>query len=319
MIKTILLILLVAAVLGAVGILVAAVLLMSIATKPRCYDAKRSLRQVTEQGLLGEFDSLEKEEIQIPSYDGYVLNGLYLPAKEESNKYVVITHGITDTCYGSSKYANFYHRLGFHVVMYDLRNHGSNVKTYTSMGVRECKDLRAVIGYVRERFGAGNFSDVLEGNSEDISQEISVGIHGESLGSATSILCLDDNLNLAFCVADCGYSDLIKLMRHLVKNEYHVPDFFVPLGDKLVKLFYGYSFSEIRPIDNLKNNHTPILFMHGADDTYVPTYMSQDMYEANAGYKEICLFEGAKHAKSIASDPEKYFEVLRGFLGKVYD
>jgi len=307
MIKMILLILLALVVFGALGIFVAAVLLMSIATKPRCYDAKRSIRQVTEQGLLGEFDSLEKEEIQIPSFDNYVLNGLYLPAKEESNKYVVITHGIMDTCYGSSKYANLYHRLGFHVVMYDMRNHGVNVKTYTSMGVRECKDLRAVIGYVRERFGAEN------------SQEISVGIHGESLGSATSILCLDDNLNLAFCVADCGYSDLIQLMRHLVKNEYHVPDFFVPLGDKLVKLFYWYSFSEIRPIDNLKNNHTPILFMHGADDTYVPTYMSQEMYEANAGYKEICLFEGAKHAKSIASNPEKYFEVLREFLGRVYD
>lgn len=305
MIKMILLILLALVVLGALGIFAAAVLLMSIATKPRCYDAKRSIRQVTEQGLLGEFDSLEKEEIQIPSYDNYVLNGLYLPAKEESNKYVVITHGIMDTCYGSSKYANLYHRLGFHVVMYDMRNHGVNVKTYTSMGVRECKDLRAVIAYVRERFGAEN------------SQEISVGIHGESLGSATSILCLDDNLELAFCVADCGYSDLIQLMRHLVKNEYHVPDFFVPLGDKLVKLFYGYSFSEIRPIDNLKNNHTPILFMHGAEDTYVPTYMSQDMYEANAGYKEICLFEGAKHAKSIASDPKKYFEVLREFVGKV--
>lgn len=306
MIKTVMLILLALVVFGALGIFAAAVLLMSIATKPRCYDAKRSIRQVTEQGLLGEFDSLEKEEIQIPSYDNYVLNGLYLPAKEESNKYVVITHGIMDTCYGSSKYANLYHRLGFHVVMYDMRNHGVNVKTYTSMGVRECKDLRAVIGYVRERFGRGEVD------------EISVGIHGESLGSATSILCLDDNLNLAFCVADCGYSDLIELMRHLVKNEYHVPDFFVPLGDKLVKLFYGYSFSEIRPIDNLKNNYTPILFMHGAEDTYVPTYMSQDMYEANAGYKEICLFEGAKHAKSIASNPEKYFEVLREFLGRVY-
>ena len=305
MIKMILLILLALVVLGALGIFAAAVLLMRIATKPRCYDAKRSIRQVTEQGLLGEFDSLEKEEIQIPSYDNYVLNGLYLPAKEESNKYVVITHGIMDTCYGSSKYANLYHRLGFHVVMYDMRNHGVNVKTYTSMGMRECKDLRAVIGYARERFGRGEVD------------RISVGIHGESLGCATSILCLDDSLKLAFCVADCGFSDLIELMRHLIRNEYHMPDFFVSLGDKLVKLFYGFSFSEIRPIDNLKNNHAPILFMHGGNDTYVPTYMSRDMYEANAGYKEICIFEGAKHAKSITSDPVKYFEMLRDFLARV--
>lgn len=309
-------VLLAVVIIGALGIFAAAFVLMRIAAKPRRYSAGRSLKQVKEQGLYGEFDSLFKEEIQIPSYDKYVLHGLYLPAKEESNRYVVITHGIMDTCYGSVKYANMYHRLGFHVVMYDLRNHGANGRTYTSMGVRECKDLRAVIEYVRERFGAGDSQP--EKSSKEDSGNISIGIHGESLGSATSILCLNNDLKLAFCVADCGYSDFIALTKHLVKNEYHVPDFFVPLGDKIVKFFYGYSFSEIRPIDNLKNNHTPILFIHGAADTYIPPYMSQDMYDANAGYKEICFFEGAKHAKSAASDPKRYFEVLRGFLERVF-
>lgn len=283
------------------GILAAAILLMRIAAKPRRYKRERSARYVREQGLYGEFDALEKKELQIPSYDGYTLHGFYLPAKEESDRYVIITHGIMDTCYGSIRYANMYHRLGFHVLMYDLRNHGENQKTYTTMGIRECRDLRAVAAYTRQRFG----------------EDIVLGIHGESLGSSTSILCLDDGLKLAFCVADCGYSDLIDLMTYLVKEVYHVPAFFVPLGNRLVKLFYHYSFSDIRPIDNLRQNHTPILFIHGGADTYIPPWMSQKMYEVNAGYKEIYICPGAWHACSVSRNPKKYYEVLEGFLKRV--
>ena len=127
------------------GILTTAVLLMRIAAKPKRSGIARSIRYVKEQGLYGEFDDLEKEEIVIPSHDQYELHGFYIPAKKDGNRYVVITHGITDTCYGSIRYANFYHRLGCHVVIYDLRNHGVNKKTYTTMGIRESGDLRAVI------------------------------------------------------------------------------------------------------------------------------------------------------------------------------
>lgn len=287
--------------LAAVGIFALAVVLMRIAAKPKRSDIPRSIEYVKRQGLYGEFDDLEKEEIVIPSFDTYELHGFYIPAEKDSNRYVVITHGITDTCYGSVRYANFYHRLGYHVVMYDLRNHGVNKKTYTTMGIRESKDLRTVIAYVRKRFG----------------ESIQLGIHGESLGSATSLLCLDDELKLSFCVADCGYSDLIELMTYLVNGVYHVPAFFIPIGNLLVKLFYHYSFSEIKPIENVKKNHTPILFIHGAADTYIPCHMSQDMYEVNPGYKEIYLFEGAEHAMSIAKDPKRYYAVLEAFLERV--
>lgn len=287
--------------LAVVGILALATVLMRIAAKPHRSDIPRSIQYVKNQGLYGEFDGLKKEEIVIPSFDGYELHGFYIPAEKDSNRYVAITHGITDTCYGSVRYANFYHRLGYHVVMYDLRNHGINKKTYTTMGIRECRDLREVIGYMRKRFGGS----------------IELGIHGESLGSATSLLCLDDGLRLSFCVADCGYSDLWALMTYLVKGVYHVPAFFIPIGNLLVKLFYHYSFSEIKPIENVKKNHTPILFMHGEADTYIPCSMSQEMYEVNPGYKEIHLFAGAEHAMSIAKDPKRYYRVLKEFLEKV--
>lgn len=288
-------------VLGMGGIIVwTTFLLMSKATKPKCATKEQCIEYVRKHNLYGEYDTLEKEEILISSFDGYELHGYYHPCRD-SKRYVIITHGITDSCFGSIRYVNIYHQLGFHVITYDLRNHGRNVKTYTSMGVRESKDLRAVIAFARMRFG----------------EEIVLGLHGESLGTATSVLALRDDLKLAFCVADCGYSDMIKLMNYLVKKVYHVPGFFVALGNKLVKLCYGYSFDEISPEDNLKNNHTPILFVHGSEDAYIPSWMSEEMFELNPGYKKIEIFEGAAHAQSLASNPAKYLEMLRQFLGEL--
>lgn len=286
--------------LGAAAVLAAAVVLMRIAAKPRRSTVEKSIQYVKDGGLYGDFDELEKEELLIPSYDRYELHGFYLPC-EGSDKYVIITHGITDTCYGSVRYANLYHKLGLNVVIYDLRNHGRNRPDYTTMGIRESKDLQAVIGCIRERFG----------------KDIKLGIHGESLGSATSILSLYNGLGLSFCVADCGYSDLIKLMNYLTKEIYRVPSFFIRLGSMLGKLIYHYSFYDIRPIDNLKENTTPLLFVHGTADTYIPPHMSQDMYDAAECYKEIEFFEGAKHAQSIESNPQKYYEMLERFLKNI--
>lgn len=287
--------------LALIGILAVATVLMRIAAKPKRSTMEASVNYVRDAGVYGGFDEIEKEAVSISSFDGYLLNGFFIPAKEQSDRYVIISHGITDTLYGSVKYANIYHRLGFHVLIYHLRNHGSNKETYTTMGIRESKDLSQIILYMRKRFG----------------ENIRLGIHGESLGSATSIMCLKENQSLAFCVADCGFSKLVSLMKYLVKAEYHVPSWLIPIGNFLAMLLYHYSFYTICPIDSLWENQVPIMFIHGNADTFIPPFMSQEMYDANRGYKEIHFFPDAKHAGSLASAPEKYEEVLKAFLKKV--
>ncbi len=303
MIKIILILVGAALLLGLAVLVYAAYVMTKRATKPGRRTDEQILNRLKRKRLYGDYDSLEKEFVRIPSFDGYELRGIYLSADKESRRFVITSHGIMDNLHGGIKYALLYHKLGFNVIMYDLRNHGMNKETYSTMGIRESKDLREVIGYVRKRFG----------------EDVIVGIHGESLGCATSILCLDDSLKLAFCVADCGFSNLYQLIRHLMKTEYHVPSFFLHIGNVIVKLIYRFSFSQNRPIDVLKNNHTPILFVHGENDTFIPTQMSRDMYEANAGYKEIYIARSAEHAASIDVNPGKYYEVLKNFIQKVCD
>ena len=52
-----------------------------------------------------------------------------------------------------SKPASVFRRVGYNCVIYDDRRHGENEKTVTTFGLKESKDLLAVIRDTRERFG----------------------------------------------------------------------------------------------------------------------------------------------------------------------
>ena len=77
----------------------------------------------------GDYDNYEKEEWNIKSFDGYFLHGILI--KNNSNKYVIVTHGYTYNMLGSIKYANIYYKLGYNVYIYDLRHFGKNQKLHS--------------------------------------------------------------------------------------------------------------------------------------------------------------------------------------------
>ena len=94
----------------------------------------------------------------------------------------------------------------------------------------------------------------------------------------------------------------------------HVPGFLVDLASVFVRLRFGCSFSQMRPIESLNENTVPILFIHGADDHFIAPEHSKRMKEAAKGYAELHLIPGAGHAKSILTDPKAYREYVANFL-----
>jgi fermentation-respiration switch protein FrsA (DUF1100 family) len=78
------------------------------------------------------------------------------------------------------------------------------------------------------------------------------------------------------------------------------------------------SFGQISPIRDIATLSTPILFMHGAEDDYIPPHMSQELYAAKqVGPKDIYLAPGAAHAEALWSDREAYEQKLGAFLQEV--
>ncbi len=246
---------------------------------------------------LGFYDALEKTDYTVESDDGYTLHAQFLRNPKNTSRCVLISHGYTDNRFGALKYARMYLEMGFNVIVYDLRGHGLNAPTFCTYTVRERKDLLRMILDSRARYPEMTL----------------LGIHGESLGAATSVAVLEEKPPVDFVVADCPFCDIVPVLKNGLKGM-RLPAFLVHAASVCARIRYGVSFKMMRPIDCLKGNTVPILFIHGADDTFIPPEHSKRLKAASAGHAEMRLIPGAGHAMSVLTDPEAYAGYVRAFL-----
>lgn len=128
-----------------------------------------------EHGLWGDSDSYEKEAYSVSGLDGYKLNCSLIRAEsDDSDKFVIISHGFRSNMNGAMKYVDVYRSLGYSCIIYDVRAHGENEDAICSLGNFESEDLYLLIADTYERYGG----------------DISLGLHGESMGSAISLSVL---------------------------------------------------------------------------------------------------------------------------------
>ncbi|MBR7040939.1 MAG: alpha/beta hydrolase [Clostridia bacterium] len=246
------------------------------------------------------YEGLDRSDYTVTGFEGYELHAELLKNPEPSSKYVILSHGYTDNRIGSLKYARIYLELGFNCIIYDLRGHGENAAAFTTYGIREGMDLECLVDDTVSRYG-------------DMTV---LGLHGESLGSAASITALKYKPAADFVVADCGFSDIEGVFKEGFRSA-HVPTWPVDIASAAGKLRYGYSLKEMRPVDALDENEIPILFIHGADDTFILPKNSEEMAKRTKGYKELYIVPGAGHAESVLEAPEEYKEHVAAFLKRL--
>lgn len=278
--------------------------LTNIVIYPTVRNPQHTYEKEIEQGgfIEEEFNKLEREEITIKSPFGYDLKGMYFPGKN-SNKTVIICHGIKCNLYNSVKYMKIFMDKGFNAVIYDHRNHGNSGGENTTFGYYEKQDLKVVSDWVFQRNGDDSI----------------VGIHGESMGAGTILQNSAMDKRIAFYVADCPYSSMKDILQFRLKEDYKLPSFpFIPVASLISKLRVGLFFSQVCPIKNIENVETPILFIHGMEDEYIPKEMSIDMYiNKKRGIKDLYIAPNADHAESYIKNKKQYKEHIYKFLEKI--
>ena len=285
------------------GVLIFLYKLAAFVAKPAYHSVADTKRLMKEQGYWRDYDELKKEEWRFSSYDGYILHATYIPAAEESRRYVIISHGYTCNRMGSLKYMHLFRGLGFNCLIYDNRSHGQNRRGICTMGKRESSDLLALIRHIYQRFG----------------DDIFLGLHGESMGAALQLMALREKPKLQFIVNDCGFARLMDVITHNIGTTLHLPRWLCYPASVASLCYFGFSYSELNPIDALKENRVPICFIHGEKDDFIPSSHSRQMYEATKGYRELHLFPKAAHAQSIDSDEARYRQIVRDFLETCID
>lgn len=278
--------------------------LAEIIIHPKRYSTEQTYSIERDTGKLVEdiFTQLPQEEVWIPSPYGYLLYGLYFPL-EGAKKTVVICHGFTYTLFGSVKYMDIFRKRGFNILLYDHRYHGRSGGKNCTFGYYEKNDLKVVVDWVYQHCG-----DTCE-----------VGIHGESMGAGIALQYAAIDERPRWLIADCGFSDLKKLLRIRLKMDYHLPSFpFLALADWFCRLQTGACMNQISPLATIDQVHIPILFIHGDCDRYIPKEMSMDMYARKPGDKAIYIAPEAGHADSYWKNRIAYDKIVGDFIQKYH-
>ncbi|OLN23520.1 hypothetical protein BTO30_04815 [Domibacillus antri] len=249
------------------------------------------------------YEQLPKEEVWVTAADGIRLKTVFIEPNP-GNPYVIFCHGVAEHKINSFKYMNLFLKRGFNAILYDHRRHGESEGTVTSYGHFEKMDLKAVIDELIRREG----------------DDVRFGIHGESMGAATLLLyagTVEDRAD--FYVADCPFSDFRKQLQHQMKREIGIaPRFLMTLAEWAVWLRGRYKLKELSPLEAVKRIQKPVLFIHSRDDDFILPDMTEALFEAKQGPKELYIAPNGVHAQSYNENPEQYEKAVEDFLRK-YD
>ena len=251
------------------------------------------------------FIHTHKQKWTMESASGhYRLVADYIPAAHRTTKNVVILHGFMGKKERMGEYAALFHQLGYNVLLPDARAHGQSQGKYIGYGWPERYDVRKWTNKLIAKNGADS----------------QVVIYGTSMGGATTMMTSGIKMprQVKAFVEDCGYTSLNDELHYEAHHMYHLPN---GLSWVLIKTMSGinrtqngFFTGEASSVTSLHHNHRPMLFIQGSNDTFGPTKMVYQNYQASRGPKQLLVVKGAKHAASYAHAPQQYQRHVERFL-----
>ena len=250
------------------------------------------------------------QDIIMPSRFGYSLIGTFIPNPQATDKTLIFLHGFSESRLAGLSYLNIYLNAGYNLLLVDSRAHGESGGESVTWGVYEKYDVDQWVDWLRHRYPAGT-----------------IGIHGISMGAATALLHAglnESNKRVAFYVADSSYADFESLLAAQMNQRLHLPgnippQLLLPYANAVAYLRSRFTFGDASPIRVVQQVTTPVLYIHGEADRLVPASMSQQLFSATKGQRQIQLFPRADHVSSIFTDRSRYRTVVQGFARSIQE
>lgn len=247
----------------------------------------------------------EKSPVVISSIDGLSLVANVYETTEtmESHRWVLLLHGYGGAKENLEDIGQRYSEKGYRVVAPDMRAHGESGGEYVGMGWLDKSDVLQWLQWIL---------------TED--SEAEIVLHGVSMGAATVMMTAGEEelpAQVIAAVEDCGYTSVWDIFASELDARFNLPPFPVLYSARLVgRLRAGYDIREASALEQLKKSKLPMLFIHGAEDDFVPTDMIYSLYDTAVCEKEMIIIEGAGHSEARTADPEKYYKTVFEFLEK---
>lgn len=251
-------------------------------------------------------DSIQRDSTLLDTFitnsRGLKMHAYYMPAPKATPNTAIIIHGYG--CHGQTMLHigyMYHHDLGYNILLPDLHAHGLSEGESIQMGWLDRLDVEEWLPVADSIFG---------GSTEMV-------LHGISMGAATTMMTSGDALPpyVHAFVEDCGYTSAWDEFSSEMKKQFHLPAFpILHATSWLCQQRYGWTFQEASALDQVAKCTLPMLFIHGDEDTYVPTRMVYQLYEAKPEPKSMWIAPHSRHALSYQDHPNEYTRQVREFL-----
>lgn len=241
---------------------------------------------------------------ELTASDGIRIAGWYVPAADGAGPKgatVVLAHG-----YGSNKsdmlaWAEPLHDR-YNLVLFDFRNHGQSSGDQTTVGVREARDLQAVVDWV-----------------ESAKQPTAIALLGVSMGGATAIVEAASDERVSAVILDSIHATLANALQARLERAGYplsLPGAWSILLGGLLRT--GEDMSSADPVQAIERyGERPVLIVTGGHDDAVGPHDAQDLLAAarsGGAQAELKVCDAAGHAEAIEACSTQYAEWVLDFL-----
>jgi fermentation-respiration switch protein FrsA (DUF1100 family) len=232
------------------------------------------------------------------------LSGWFL-AYAGSHRAIILVHGFgrggCRTCGFHARFGELgvaLQQRGFNVLLFDVRGHGHSSDGRYTFGLQEKDDVEGAVDWLLQHgFRPGM-----------------IGVLGESMGGAASILAAAEEPAVGALVTDSAFADLERVLRVEFPKQSGLPSWFLPGAYLMGRLIIGADLRTARPVDLIGHiAPRPVLLIHGTADEVVPLEHLHLLAQADPS-ADVWIVVGAPHVGAYANAPHVYLDRVARFL-----
>ncbi len=208
------------------------------------------------------------EEVRFPTRNQRMLYGWWIRAtagRSERVPTLVLVHGWGRNVERMLPYIEHLHPLGYHLLAFDARHHGSSDPDgYASMP-KFAEDIRAALDFLQDELG-GKLGPV--------------GVVGLSVGGSAAIYAASQDARIRSVMTVGAFAH----PGDVIRADFHkrgIPAF--PMAwiiCKHIELRIGRRLDRIAPVNNIGKASAHILLIHGEEDVVIPVEQAHKLQRA---------------------------------------
>jgi len=250
-------------------------------------------------------ENTECESVEITARDGTKLVGHWRGC-ENPERVIIAMHGWRSSwAKDFGAVAESWYDKHCSVLYVEQRGQNESGGEYMSLGLMERYDCLDWIQWVEQ-----------QKLSRPDGTRLPLYLCGVSMGATSVLMAAGLNLpdSVHGVIADCGFTSPHDICKHITENNLHISyELCGEIADYYCKKKLNLGTKETSTIEAMERCTTPVLFIHGTEDKFVPIEMTYENYKACHSPKRLFVVPGAGHGMSYFTDQTGYEAAVKAF------